>query len=73
MDPGGKAFADSDRAVKINERSVAKPMPLLSEFSSYCACEIEAQRWAMMLYNRPISLGIDYFINNLKGVHLERT
>ena len=26
-----------------------------------------------MLYNRPVSLGIDYFVNNLKGVRLKRT
>ena len=65
--PGGKAFADSERDVEINERAVARQMPLLSEFSSYSAWEIEAQRWARMLYNRPISLGVDYFINDLKG------
>ena len=34
-DPGGKAYARSDRATKINERSVAKQMPLLSEFPGY--------------------------------------
>ena len=65
--PGGKAFSDSEWVVKINERSVAKAMHLLSDCASYSEWEIEAQRWAMMLYNSPVSLGVDYFVNNLKG------
>ena len=31
-DPGGEAVAKSERATKINERSVAKQMPLMGEF-----------------------------------------
>ena len=32
-DPGGKVYQDSDWALKTNERSLAKNMPLLSEFT----------------------------------------
>ena len=66
-DPGGKARKDSDRALKTNERSVATNMPLLSEYANYGDWETDAERWEMMLYNRPISSGVDYFVNNLKG------
>ena len=52
-DPGGKAYAKSDWATKINERSVAKQMPLLSEFPGYREWGAEARRWTRMLYNRP--------------------
>ena len=45
---------------------LAKNMPLLSEFSRYGELEFAAKRWAMMLYNRPVIRGVDYFINNLK-------
>ena len=31
--PGGREFAKSGRATKINERSVAKKMPLMGEFT----------------------------------------
>ena len=65
VDHGGKAFADSECGVKINERSVSKPIPLLIEFSSYRERKIESQRWACVLYNRPVSLRIDYFVSNL--------
>ena len=51
--PGGKAYAKSDWAAKINERAVAQQMPLLSEFSGYSEWETDARRWTMMLYNRP--------------------
>ena len=64
---GGKAFAKSERAAKINEISVAKQMPLMSEFSSYSVWGTEAPRWTRMLYNRPISLAVDYFAVNLKN------
>ena len=67
VDPGGKAFGDIDRALELNGRSVAKTMHLLSEFPSYCDWETEDQRCAMMLYNRPVSLGIGYSVNNLNG------
>ena len=40
-------------------------MPLLSEFASYVDWEADARRWAMMLYNRPISMAVDYFVNNM--------
>ena len=72
-DLGGKAFSDSEWVVEINERSVAKAMPLLSERAIYSEWGTEAKRRATMLYNRPISWGVDYyFINNLKG-HTSRT
>ena len=66
-DPGGKAYTDSDWALKTNGRAVAKNMPWLSEYANYSDCETDAERWAMMLYNRPVSLGIDYFVNNSNG------
>ena len=72
VDPVGKASADRERDAKINERSVAKSMPLLIEFPIYFGWEIEAQRWPMLLYNRPVSLGIDYFVNKLKGSKTSR-
>ena len=65
-DPGGKAYAKSDWATKTNEMSVAKQMPLLSEFSGYSEWENEAKRWTRALYNRPMSLAIDCFIINLR-------
>ena len=65
-DPGWKAYAKSDRAAKINERSVAKQMPLLGEFPGYSEWETDARRWTSMLYNRPVSLVIDYSVINLK-------
>ena len=42
-DPAGKAYARSDWALKTNERSVAKQIPLLGEFSSYIEWEKEAK------------------------------
>ena len=42
-------------------------MPLSSEYDNYCDWETEAKRRAMMLYNRPISMGVDYFVNNSDG------
>ena len=38
----------------------------MGEFPGYSEWEIEAQRWTRMLYNRPISLAVDYFIINLQ-------
>ena len=38
-DPGGKVYKDSDCALKANGRSLAKNMPLLSEFSRYLNVE----------------------------------
>ena len=32
-DPGGKVYRDSDWALETNERSLAKHIPLLSEFT----------------------------------------
>ena len=46
--------------------SLAKNMPLLGEFACYVDWETDAKRWAKMLYNHPISVGVYYFINNLK-------
>ena len=45
-DPVGEAYAASNWALKTNERSVAKQMPLLSEFPSYSEWGKEARRWA---------------------------
>ena len=42
-------------------------MHLLRKYTNYGDRGADAARWAMMLYNIPISLGIDYFVNNLKG------
>ena len=61
-----EAYAKSDWATKTNERSVAKQMPLLSEFAGYSAWGDGAKIWTMMLYNRPVSSAIDCFIINLK-------
>ena len=47
-------------------------MPLLSEFSRYWEWGIGSQRWSRMLYNRPISLGIYYCVNKLKGSKTSR-
>ena len=49
-----------------NGRSVAEDMPLLSGFTSYADCGAGERRWAMMLYSRPVSMGVYYFFNNLK-------
>ena len=64
-DPGGKAYQDSDLDLKTNERSAAQNMPLLSESTRYADWKADARRWAWMLYSRPISMGVDYFGNNL--------
>ena len=56
-DPGGKAYGDSERDLKTNESAILKNMPLLSEYANYGDWENAANSWAMMLYNRPISLG----------------
>ena len=58
-DPGGGAYRDSGWHLKRNGRSVAENMPLLSEFTRYLDWEADARRWAMMLYNRPISMVVD--------------
>ena len=42
-------------------------MPLLIEYANYGDWETEAERRPMMLYNRPISSGVDYFVNNSKA------
>ena len=47
--------------------SLAKSMHLLSEFTRYVRVGVEARRWAEMLYNRPLSRGVDYPINNIKA------
>ena len=54
-------------ALKINGRSVAKNVPLLSEFDNYADWGTDTMRRVWMLYSRPVSLGIDYVVNNLKG------
>ena len=62
------ANAKSDWATKINGRSVAKQMPLLSGFSGYSEWGYEAERWTRMLYNHPASLVIAYVIINMKDI-----
>ena len=42
-------------------------MPLFTVYDNYGDWETEAKRRPTMLYNRPISVGVDYFVNNLKG------
>ena len=64
---GDQAYKDSDRALKINEGAIAKNMPLLSEFSNYDGWETDTTRWVMVLYNRPVSLGLDYVVSNPNG------
>ena len=66
-DPGGKSYKDSDWSLKTNERAVAKDMPLLSGYANYGDWETDDERWAMTLYNHPVSSGVDYFANNLNG------
>ena len=66
-DPGGKAYEDSEWALKTNGGAIAKNMPLLMEYANYGAWETEAMRRPRMLYNRPISSGIYYVVNNLMG------
>ena len=61
-----------DWALKTNERAIAKNMPLLSEYANYGDSGTDARRWEMMLYNRPSNLGIDYFVNNLKGLETSK-
>ena len=64
-DPGGKVYQDSGRGLKTNVRCLAKNMPLLNEFTRYGEWGVAAKRWAVMLYNHPLSSGVDYFSNNL--------
>ena len=39
----------------------------MGEFTCYSDWWVEGQNWTMMLYNRPVSLVIDYFIINLNA------
>ena len=41
-------------------------MPLLSEFTNYSDLEIGAKRRTWMLHIRPVSMKVDYFINNME-------
>ena len=43
-----------------------KNMHLLSEYTNYDDWGADDTRWAMMLRNRPKSLGIDYFVSDLE-------
>ena len=63
-DPGCKAYRDSEWDFKTNGRAIAKNMHLLSEYTNYGDWETEATRRPMMLYNLPVSLGIEYFANS---------
>ena len=65
-DPVGKVYQDSDWDLKTNGRSLAKNVPLRSEFTYYGDLGNAAKRWAKMLYVHPISNGVDYFIDNSK-------
>ena len=67
MDPVGEAYGASNWALKTNERSMVKQMPLLGEFSSYSEWGEEARRWSKSLYNHPISSVIGYFVVNFKA------
>ena len=40
-------------------------MPLLMGYANYGDRDTDSTRWARMLRNRPISLGIDYFVSNM--------
>ena len=42
-------------------------MPLLSEYSNYGDWDTDAARRGTMLYNRPVMLGIDYFVKKANG------
>ena len=64
-DTVGQAYSASNWALGTNERSVAKQIPLLSEFPSYSEWGGEARRWARALYIQPVSSVIDYFMVNL--------
>ena len=48
-DPGGKAYKDSDCALKTNDREVAKNMSLLREYTNYGDWEADAERRAVIL------------------------
>ena len=65
-DPGGLIYEPSAWALKTSERSSVGNMPLLFEFTSYSNWEPAARRWNNLLYNRPVSRVIEYYINNLK-------
>ena len=56
-DPGGNAYQYSDLALKTNEVYLPKNMPLIREFPRNLDWETDAKRWAMMLYNHPVSMG----------------
>ena len=62
----GEVYAQSDWALRTNEMSIAKLMPLLSEFSRYSELGKEAKRWEKTLHNDPVSSGIEYSIVNLR-------
>ena len=62
-DPGGKAYGGSEWGLKTNGREIVKRMHLLSEYANYGDWETESTLWSVMLYNRPVSLGVDYFVN----------
>ena len=66
-DPGCKAYEDSEWALKTNGRAIVKNMHLLRGCANYGDWGNEAIRRSRMLYSRPVSLGMDYFVSNLKG------
>ena len=66
-DHGCKAYKDIDWDLRTNEGAIAKNMPLLIEFANYDDWETDTTRWVRMLYNRPVSLGLDYVVNNPNG------
>ena len=65
-DHGGKAYKDIDWALKINESAIARKIPLLIEFDNYDDRGTDTMRLVRMFYNRPVSLGVDYVVNNPK-------
>ena len=54
---GGKVYQDSGWDLETNGRSLAKNVHLHIEFTRYGECGIAAKRRAVILYNRPLSIG----------------
>ena len=71
IDHGCKVYKDSDWGLKRIERSQARNIPLLSEFTRYGEWGGSSKRWANKLYNHPAISGADYFINNIKSAEVQ--
>ena len=57
---------------KDQRRIDCENMHLLSEFANYDEWGTDTMRGVMMLYNRPVSSGLDYVVNNPKGRKTEK-